>query len=848
MNELTFSFDIGHSSIGWSVVSGKKQQEPLILGTGAVTFPADDCLVSARRDRRRTRRHIRSTRQRIDRLKKYLLSIGFLSREDLDRPGHPAPFLLAAATHQGSHKPTPLELWHIIRWYAHNRGYDGNSRWSRQEDEDEGDTAKVIEAKKWMSEKGTKTMAHTICQLLNLKPEEPKKRISSHLPYKTLNTAYPRSIITAEVQKILAKSNLTEEAQNLILADDNLTDSQRAILQAADIKLPKRYHGGLLFGQLIPRFDNRIISRCPITWAQIYQRETAAGKNEDEATRLAERDSKVPTKKSPEFLDYRFARILANIKLDGSPLPADLRRSLFALAQQRGHLSEKELTAHIEAHTPDAETNLESYFKLHPDSEEALTLDPVANEVRKATESKASTLYPFWPHLSDEVQAFLKSEWSKGRKVSLETIRNQAASSELEEAITKAFITATKKPKGKKTYPDLESFLSKKKAGPEGLTGRAPFARPILKQVAQEILAGFDATRPAKSPAHPDGEDKPEDGILYQFNVPNSEINQLLGKRPLDKLTNNALVRHRLLILERLVSELVAEFAENDPTKVKAVIVEVARELKEMSGKTAKEIKAELGSRLNDFNKAIKHLEKFAPHLPVNGSLIRKCRIAMDLDWTCPFTGQKYEPTDLSKLEREHIIPFASRQTNALHALVLTWPEVNGWKGKTTARQFILDNGGKQVPNKPNLTIQSARNYDDFVKKLKISGHDDDRRRQKARKALLMTTEFNEREQSFTDGALTQSSHLIKLALRGLKQQLPAAQSHVIPGIATGEIRKSWNLLELLGHPSICGREALRWVEDYDHKRRTFHTNDKGRYSTFPNCAPYRKKRKTRIA
>lgn len=848
MKELTFSFDIGHSSIGWAVLSGEKQKEPDILGTGAVTFPADDCLTSTRRDLRRTRRHIRSTRQRIERLKRYLLSIGFLSREDLDRPGHPAPFLLAAATHQGDLKPSALELWNIIRWYAHNRGYDGNSRWSRQEDDDDGDTAKVGEAKKWMSEKGTETMAHTICKLLDLDPSKPKKRISSHLPYKTLNTAYPRSIVTAEVQRILSNSTLPKEAQDLILADEVLTDTQRAAFSAADIKLPKRYHGGLLFGQLVPRFDNRIISRCPITWAAIYQREITAGKTEEEASRLAERDAKVPAKKCPEFLAYRFARILANIKLDGAPLPADLRQSLFEIARKRGQLSEKELSAHIEAHTPGAETNLDSFFKLHPDSEEALTLDPVANLVRKATESKGSTLYPFWPLLSEEVQAFLKGEWTKGRRVSLATIRKQVGSSpQFEEALRDAFAAATKKATGRNSYPNLDTFLAKKKVGPDGLSGRASFARPILKKVTEEVLAGWDATKPAKSAAHPDGEDKPADGVLYQFGVPDSEVNQLLTKRPLDKLTNNALVRHRLLILERLVAELITEFAEDDPAKVTAVVVEVARELKEMSGKDSQEIKKELKGRLTNFTKAVEKLQKDASHLPINGSLIRKCRIAMDMGWKCPFTGDDLLPEHLPRLDREHIIPFSSRQTNALHALVLTWPEINSWKGKRTARQFILDEGGKQVPNKENLSIKTVRNYDDFVKGLDTKGHPDDAKRKKARKALLLTTEFNEREQGFTEGALTQSSHLIKLALRGLKQQLPAARHHVIPGIATGEIRKSWNLLELLGHPNVCGRDALRWIEDYDHKKRTFTTNQSGRYPTFQIASLVEKKGKAQL-
>ena len=77
MNQLTFSFDIGHASIGWCVLSADRKNSPSILGTGAVTFPAEDCLASQRRDRRRTRRHIRSTRQRIERLKKYLAHIGY---------------------------------------------------------------------------------------------------------------------------------------------------------------------------------------------------------------------------------------------------------------------------------------------------------------------------------------------------------------------------------------------------------------------------------------------------------------------------------------------------------------------------------------------------------------------------------------------------------------------------------------------------------------------------------------------------------------------------------------------------------------------------------------------------
>ena len=91
---IHFSFDVGHSSIGWAIL--KKLAEPdsaessksiEILGCGAVTFRADDCLASKRRDYRRQRRHIRSTRQRIKRLKLLFAHLGVLTEKELDKPG-----------------------------------------------------------------------------------------------------------------------------------------------------------------------------------------------------------------------------------------------------------------------------------------------------------------------------------------------------------------------------------------------------------------------------------------------------------------------------------------------------------------------------------------------------------------------------------------------------------------------------------------------------------------------------------------------------------------------------------------------------------------------------------------
>jgi CRISPR-associated endonuclease Csn1 len=134
---LRLSFDVGHSSIGWAVLekTGTQPSDINILGCGSVVFRADDCLASTRRAYRRQRRHIRSTRQRIARMKILLRHLAVLTEADLDKPGCAWPWKLAAQVLQGGKLLTWPELWDVLRWYAHNRGYDGNRRWSATESE-----------------------------------------------------------------------------------------------------------------------------------------------------------------------------------------------------------------------------------------------------------------------------------------------------------------------------------------------------------------------------------------------------------------------------------------------------------------------------------------------------------------------------------------------------------------------------------------------------------------------------------------------------------------------------------------------------------------------------------------
>ena len=845
MNQKNFliSYDIGYASIGWSIMNSadSSSQDPDILGCGVVTFPTDDCLASTRRNLRRTRRNIRATRMRIERLKKFLYHIGFLSRKELDSDGHPAPFFLAARALSGEQQLTALELWQVLRFYAHNRGYDGNTRWANaiENDDEEGneDTEKLANAYNLMKKFEKQTMAETICAVLELDPTKSTATFTEKNPaYKTQNAAFPRNAVLNEVTLILAKHqhllSLTHAAH---LMQDDLTLEQRDNLLAAGIKLPKRYLGGLLFGQLVPRFDNRIITRCPITWAKLYDEVLANENDEEKARHVADRDAKVPVKNCPEFYRYRWARLLANIKVDGRSLDAKCRTELTSLAEASGGLSKKEIEKYLkESLGKNIVTNLEAYFNLHPDSEDALVFDPAV----KFAHSSSQGMQHFWPLLPENVRKLSVSRWRKGKSISpSEWIERMRAMNFDTSSIDAAIKTVDKAQKEKKGKPH-KSCLNKA-IKPKLPSGRAAYSRTVLKQVFEEVMAGYDPTKPAGKTSASEGENKPQDGILYGLLAPESRVRELESLRSLDSLTNNHLVRHRLLILERLTQDIIKQYTDNQPEKVTQVIVEVARELKEFSGSTAKEISSELNSRLKNFKSAVKHLEDNGISRDmINGSLIRKCRIAMDLGWTCPFTNQKYDVTDLKKLEREHIIPYSARATNALHALVLTFPEVNRMKGKRTARQFIQENESQPVPN-TNLSIMTLKQYDSFVDKLSTKGHPDDSKRMKARKALLETTEFDEKEQGFTEGHLTQSSHLIKLASRQLRPQLPNAAINHIPGIVNAEIRKAWRLTGTLAQACPDVLDARGEVRPKDEIRNITHLHHALDAAVLGLCAHY---------
>ena len=797
---LEFAFDVGHSSLGWAVLQSplNSQLSSLnLLGCGVVTFGADDCLASKRRLFRHQRRHARATRQRIARLEKLLLHLGVLTAQQLTAKhqqagGHSAPWLLAArvlaSKGDAQHLLTWPELWDVLRWYAHNRGYDGNKRWSAAEADSaaaQEDSEKQANARSLMDKFGTRSMAETFCRHLGLDPLGGKQ--ASVIRFKGLNAAFPREGVEAEVRRLLqAHFGKLPKMDNQF--EQAIFDNWQT-LPCHDIKLPKRFQGGLLFGQLVPRFDNRIISKCAVT-----------GQN-------------VPSRNCPEFFSFRWAMQLANIRVglasarDLRPLNAAERANLDTVMRGQGSLTPGELKKAVRDLTGSERDNLDTML-MHPDAKDALLLDPVQKLV---TSDKLKTL---WPLLPPRIQKRTRGQWRRHKTLTLEKLRAQAVqfgeSVEAFDAEVQRLLDSDNTKKSRKQGQLTRDSLLKEPLKIERLSGRAAFARHLLQQASAEVMAG----------KHP----KEEGGCL--FVTEQMRAKQLL--RSLDYQTNNHLVRHRLLILHRLLRDLVADpaFANGDQSRVAQVTIEVNRDLREMSGKTAKAIAQDLGLRLSNHKHVSESLEKAFEGKDVNISagLIRKARIADDLNWTCPYTGQTYDAFDLitRKVDKDHVIPRSQRPADGLDSLVITFSEVNRMKGQRTAFQFIQEFEGKPVEGLANLSLVTLTRFKQNIEDLEAwRGHDDDKRRKKKRKELLLLPNYEDK--GFVPRDLTVTSQLVRLGAQVIQRFFtegarvknprrtvagtetpglvnPRSGPRVIslPGAVTGAVRKGWRVLGCL--------------------------------------------------
>lgn len=796
LHDLHLSFDVGHSSIGWAVLQTRTSQPPTLLGCGSVIFPSDDCLASLRRGFRRQRRHIRATRLRIARMRRLFAHIGVLPKAQLEAQGCAWPWLLAARVLRGGKKLTWAELWDVLRWYAHNRGYDGNKGWSKHDAASNDDTDKERRAGELLTEFEKKhgragTMAEVFCDVLKVDPLGMVK--SSTQRVRNLGAAFPREGVECEVEHIL-------RAHEGVLAqlDDRLINAlmrDHTALPGPDLRLPARYGqrlndgslspGGLLFGQLVPRFDNRIIARCPITFERVFQSVKVETGDEKQAKHEAEKQAKVPGVDCVEFHRFRWAMELAKIKVATSDTraPRNLtsaeRGALNVEMEKHGFITPGDFKRAVRALTKKAPDNLDRTLAL-PDADRALVLDPVRRFIH--TQALVSAL---WPAIPERLQKRLTGQWRRGHAITVAELLDACGETRAAaETVCEKHLDARNTKRRQKDEPLTREALLRTPLHVQPPSGRAPHTRQVMREVVDFV---FSTDR------HP----AEEGGPLYRSEA----IRQAQLQRALDEQTNNHLVRHRLKLLERLHADLLKEYAGDDCTRITRITIEVNRDVREMSGKTAQEQAKVQGQQLAHFKGVEKKLAEAYEGLGVHigPGLIRKGRIAEDLGWTCPYTGKPYDALDLlhRRVDKDHIIPRTDRASDSLDSLVITFSEINKMKGKRTAVRFVEEFQGRPVQGLPQVMIKALPVYLKNVEALEtFKGHDDDQRRKKNRKRLLLLRDYVEKE--FTPGDLTQTSQLVRLGAQALQKHYIGAEKQPtitsLPGSVTGAVRKSWKL------------------------------------------------------
>ena len=797
---IALSFDIGHSSIGWAVLKPNKEKSE-ILGCGTVVFPKEDCQNQQRAGFRRQRRHIAATRNRIKRLESFLIHTGALTPADVQycrKHPHPWPWLLAAQVLGAKHKLSWKELWAVIRWYAHNRGYDGNALWAG-EGSDPDDVKKVQAARKLMSDCQASSMCETICQLMTI---DPKSTGNPEIKYyfKGENAAFPRDVVVAEVQRVMEQHIGILDGVSANLIKIFLEDWRSSKESGFNAKLPERYHGGLLFGQMKPRFENRIIPKCRIT------------------------GEKTPSKHSRDFYCFRWAMLMGNLRVSDNvqggsrSLSASEREQLNGIMEKAGYLNKTSLKKALEKDLGLEPTNLDAML-LVPEMEKALTLDPALREMNGKKYKKIWREIPKSWHSVFLNQLFNGKNY-RSKPPSLGQWRNRIESKDeltdgLDKVLREAYETECKELSKKKqveALPTYEVFLNRplRIAQSHLASGRSPYSRVKLREAVEVIMRGEDP--------------RAKEGVLEDTN----EVLKQQKDALIDENTNNHLVRHRLKIFEKTLNDLVKHYADSDASQVKWVSVEVIRDLVEFSGKTAKEKARIIGEQLWHHRKVSKYLELEREAVggtwEITAGLIKKVRIADDMGWKCPYTDKPYSLSQVLRgdVDREHIIPRSKRPTDALHALVLTFPDINRMKGARTAMQFIED-------TKADGRTLTPKQFREFVGKLKKSNgpSKDDERRCTKRKIALLTRDYEPRGKAkekatdesvdgFTEGSLTQTSYLNKLAVRQtqswfakkLSKNKKLPQVKQLSGSVTAATRRSWDIFGSLEavHPEVCGK------------------------------------------
>ncbi len=767
---ITLAFDVGSHAIGWSVLKGQESKTEL-LGCGTVLFEKDGVLLRERRFNRTNRRRMRSTRYRIHRLGLVLTQLGVLKAEEIAAAshagtGHAAPWFASARVlaSKGQHVLKWSELWHVLRWYCHNRGYQPHDTHNNKQEENLARCQRTREA---MEKFGTTSMAETICRWLQIDPLSDKRATTRN--YKGRDVAFERKLVREEVRRLLnfhlgKLPGLTQEVITL------LVDDARAY-PVEGVLLARRYRGGLLTGRLGTRYNNRVIPVCPLT-----------------GSKLAGRDHR-------EYHRFRWAMLLTKIGVSTEetgplrPLTASERQTITKEVEGPGFLLPLDFRRRVRVIAKSTRDNLDQIF-VNLREANSVVLDPA----KRLTHTNAQ-IRAIWPHLTEELRRHTLNNWWRHRAITLSSLRDQLVKAghdpaAFDTALAESFNQAKRRGRPANNRPTNVTQALSVKLSIDRAGGRAPFTRELMIKAYAEVMAGQNPTEPG--------------GCLHGAKDAN-----LAGTASLDNQTNNHFTRHRLRIFNRLVHQLIADpaYVGGRPERVDRIVLKTFRDLRIMAGLTNQEVMQEINDRLGSFRYALRTInisDCLPSGTPPTAALIRKVRIADDLDWRCPYTGRVFTVEDIisGRVVTDHIIPRAQRPSDSLDSLALTFPAVKAMKGDRTAWRFVREEQGNPVPGAGLITrIMQLKHFDEHIANLDKRGHYNDQFRKRKRIARFYVEGF-ERRPGFSFAAHLQPSLISRLARQVVLQPF----SHLatpppiiaLPGQLSARTRAAWNPLPCL--------------------------------------------------
>ena len=276
-----FAFDMGKASIGYCV-----REDFEIKDLGSLIIDKDHSAVADNRNRRRVFRTVQSHRAREEWFKKFWLEKGLTPLEETDKKFKIEyakendttiynSTLLRIALIQGK----KLEEWQIYKALHsafQRRGYDSNVAWATSDDDKEN--AEAIE--KYSKKDGIEIInndeykypCYYDATLLGLWEEKTPTIYKRHIPLNTTKVRIagrvtPRELVIKELSKLWEEARKQLPQIQNISVDEFLYGDYRETY--ASYRNPEwiQYRGtqrdwqGVL-GQKIPRFNNRVISKC----------------------------------------------------------------------------------------------------------------------------------------------------------------------------------------------------------------------------------------------------------------------------------------------------------------------------------------------------------------------------------------------------------------------------------------------------------------------------------------------------------------------------------------------------------------------------------------------------------